>query len=78
MISFIKGGRDLNPNPYTAKQHGSNNAQIKSNDYDKIEIMDSEGEFKEIPKNNLANYLQEVLINKYINNQLKYRAGISK
>lgn len=78
MISFSKGGRDLNPNPYTAKQHGNSGAQIKSDDYDKIEIMDSEGEFKEIPKNNLANYLQEVLINKYINRQLKYRAGILK
>ena len=77
-LEFFKNNREINLNPYTGKQHGSSGAQMKSDDYDKIGIIYSDGKYEEISKNALANYLQEVLINKYMNRQLKYRAGILK
>jgi len=78
LISFSKDDNELNISDYTAKQSGKNGAYIKPDDYNKIEIVDTDGDSSILTQNDIAKRLKESIVNNYMSRQLKYRAGIIK
>ena len=78
LISFSKGGNELNINDEIAKQSGKNGAYITSNDYDTIDIIDTDGNEKRLTQGDFSKKITEVLVESYYMNKLKHRAGIIK
>jgi hypothetical protein len=78
LISFSKGGNELNINDEIAKQSGKNGAYITSNDYDTIDIIDTDGNEKKLTQGDFSKKITEVLIENHYMNKLKHRAGIIK
>ena len=77
-IRFLKNNREIKANEYAQIYTGSKSLDFQPDDYDTIVVTDVNGNVKKISQDDLEGSLQESLINKYMNRQLKYRANILK
>ena len=73
----LKDGKPLPSNSNIWRPLGSKNFLIKPEDFDEIEVVKND-EKEKYSKNDFIKQLNEVYLNNYYRNQLRYRAGIIK
>ncbi len=74
-VEFFKNKEKIPENILTRQIHGKNSVQLKSDDFDTIQITDQDYNIKTFSPEEL---LKESIVNNYMMRQLKYRAGIIK